>query len=101
MKTNEPTVTIKERPRGWASNPARNLFDNLLPKMERLYSRWLDEGEYEDIKDYGEVIRPDVEKIGGVFKKMSKRPFGFTYTLDGAEYQVTINSRTYKYKRVK
>jgi hypothetical protein len=69
--------------------------------LENLYCRWQDEKEYEDIKDYGEVIRPKVEKIGGKFLKMLKRPFGYNFQLGGATYRIYVNSTTYGYKRLK
>lgn len=49
--------------------------------MFNLYQRWQDEKEYEDIKDYGEVVRPMVEAQGATFLRMNKRPFGFKYIL--------------------
>ena len=69
--------------------------------VTNLFVRWGHEKEYEDIKDYGEIFRPKVEEIGGTFVKMLKRPFGFNFQLDGAKYRISINSKVYKYQRLK
>jgi len=66
-----------------------------------LYGRWLDEREYEDIKEYGQVVAPHMMKLGVKFKKMNKRPFGFTFEVDGRDYQITVNSREMRVMQVK
>jgi hypothetical protein len=76
---------------------ARALFIGVTDTMCNLYARWLDEREYEDIADYAAIVKPRVTEIGGTFVRMTKRPFGFVYTLDGITYTVTINMRGYKY----
>ncbi len=50
--------------------------DKILPTLGNLYGRWLDEQEYEDIKDYGDVIKKTLPE-GLTMLKMTKRPFGF------------------------
>lgn len=80
---------------------AKTFYQDIQDHMEMLYSRWADEKEYEDIRDYGVSIEHAVKKIGGTFLKMSKRPFGFTYELMGATYQVQMKSTQYLYKRIK
>jgi hypothetical protein len=80
---------------------ASKLYSQLEKHMSYLYLRWLDEQEYEDIKNYSLSIKEQVKKVGGRFLKMSKRPFGFTYILSDATYQVSINGTSYSYKRIK
>ena len=78
------------------------LFDNLKLQttLVNLYSRWLDEKEYEDIKEYGKVIEPFVTKIGGKLLLMSKRPFGFKMEIAGVTYLFSMTTRSYTYKRI-
>ena len=68
--------------------------------MTNLYSRWQEEKEFEDIADYGNVFKPLVEAIGGTFIKMTKRPFGFTFTVDVATYQMKHTATSCAYKRI-
>lgn len=49
------------------------------PTLARLYERWVDESQYENIADYGVVIAKQMP-AGAVFVGMHKRPFGFTFT---------------------
>jgi len=78
---------------------AKNIFHEMQTMMTYLYSRWLDEQGLEDIAEYAKVIEPIVKKFGATFLKMQKRPFGFTYNLNGCVYQIKINSTTYSYIR--
>lgn len=48
-----------------------------------LYWRWLDEGKYEDINEYGKVISNAL----GCPVEMTKRPFGFK--INGMQIKVT------------
>jgi hypothetical protein len=66
------------------------LMKTLSDKVANLYFRWLDEKEYEDIKDYGEILKPLVEKEEVKFVGMSKRPFGFKYSIDDKKYIMSI-----------
>lgn len=68
--------------------------------MANLFSRWQDEFEMEDINDYAVQLKKEVEKIGGSFIKMTKKPFGFQFELDGAFYHIFISKRKYQYKRI-
>ena len=79
---------------------ARELYEQLEEKMVNLYSRWLDERNYEDIRDYSVHFENDVQAIGGTFVRMTSRPFGFVYTLEGVSYQIAIAKDTYTYKRI-
>ena len=80
---------------------AEKLFDEMGEVIGNAYERWVEEKEYEDINDYAVLFQPNVEAIGGQFIRMTKRPFGFIYTLDEATYQVSINNTSYKYRRIK
>ena len=80
---------------------AKRLFEEIEEVVSNAYERWLDEKEYEDINDYAILFQSKVEAIGGQFIRMTKRPFGFIYTLDEATYQVSINNTRYKYVRIK
>ena len=71
--------------------------------MSNLYGRWLDESEYENIADYLFPINKALELTGTglVATKMIKRPFGFRFSIDTAEYQVFVSSSSYGWKRTK
>lgn len=49
------------------------------PVLARLYERWQDESQYENIADYGAVIAKQLP-AGVTLVGMHKRPFGFTFT---------------------
>ena len=74
--------------------------------MENLYTRWLDEREYEDINDYKKVIVESLAK--NVLKetrinlrKMTKRPFGFHFDIGtNVVYSYDINLRSRGWSRV-
>lgn len=57
------------------------------------YERWQDEKEYEDINDYATLFKDKVEKHGGKFLKMTKRPFGFKALIGGLTFQFYANSK--------
>lgn len=80
---------------------AGDVFDQTEPILASLLSRWLDEHKYEDINDYAAPIKPIVERNGGTFLKMNKRPFGFIYQTNGVNIQVRITTREYSWKVVK
>jgi hypothetical protein len=90
-------ITMAESER---KEKAALLYQSLHNLMLNLYERWQDESEYEDVKDYGVNLQKAVEEIGGKFIKMSKRPFGFTYILADATYQMSVTSTKYSYKRI-
>jgi hypothetical protein len=79
---------------------AAKLFTDLESLMAQLWARWQDEQQYEDINDYAKPLTGTVEAVGGKIVKMTKRPFGFHFTLGGATYAVTMSSREYRYKRI-
>ena len=82
---------------------ALKIFRSLEDLMVDFWSRWQDEREYEDINDYGKVIQTELDTFdaGAKLVTMSKRPFGFTYTLSEVSYKVTVKLGSYGYKRVK
>lgn len=74
---------------------------DLSPLMTNLYSRWLDEGGFEDIEEYGKVIKKNLPK-GFKLTQMTKRPFGFHFTIGtDAIYAITMKSKQYAWTRVK
>lgn len=70
------------------------LLDIIGDKISYGYFRWLDEKEYEDINDYAKLFKQDVEDNGGIFVKMTARPFGFKFTLDNKTFQAYANSKS-------
>lgn len=85
---------------------ALKIYTDLQNLMLALYDRWRDESEYENINDYAINLKKKVEENGGKFLKMSKRPFGFTYVLADATYQMKIGGKSlenlyrYEYHRI-
>lgn len=55
-----------------------------------LYSRWLDEREYEDFKDYAKVME---ERFGLRFVRATERPFGCVIRVKRIPYYVHIEGR--------
>jgi hypothetical protein len=62
--------------------------------LEYLYTRWQDEGEYEDIEEYGEAIKSRILPKGFELVRMFKRPFGFVIRKDGKSFKVAITATT-------
>ena len=59
-----------------------------------LYDRWLDESEYEDINQYGDVIIKTINdqfpQFGASLVSSTKRPFGVKIDLDGQKFHIQI-----------
>lgn len=59
-----------------------------------LYDRWHDESEYEDIKQYGDVIIKTINdqfpQFGASLVASTKRPFGVKINLDGQKFHIQI-----------
>jgi hypothetical protein len=94
MTTHTPTTP---------ANLARinKMFDGIMPLIENLADRWLDESEYEDINDYAPVIQKVMPK-GFVITAMTKRPFGFRFHIGtSAEYSVTASRTATRWSRIK
>ncbi len=69
--------------------------------ISNLFSRWLDESQYEDINDYQKPIDPIAKKHDVVIVKMNKRPFGCDFKVDGRTYKLKIaTSGKYEYYRI-
>jgi hypothetical protein len=80
----------------------RLIYNALQNTMLNLVSRWLDESEYEDIADYAKIINKELEQYNLVVLKMSKRPFGFTFVVNGHVYAITLSANgAYTCKSVK
>lgn len=82
------------------SERASDFFDSITKKLGNLYGRWLDEKEYEDIKDYQLPLNSDATNFGVVIVKMNKRPFGLDFTADGRTYRISVKSRSISYERI-
>lgn len=70
--------------------------------LATLRDRWQDEKEYEDFADYVEAMKKalpaDIHLV-----KMTKSPFGFTFTVDnqpGAVYEMRATARQVRWGRV-
>lgn len=75
---------------------ALNFFHKALDRMGYLASRWMDESQYEDINDYKANLQKfiDENNLGVTITKMSKRPFGCEFTVNGEplRYRYTVKS---------
>lgn len=77
------------------SKAALDFYNAAEHTMGNLFSRWMDESQYEDINDYQKPLNPIAEKCGVKIVKMTKRPFGCIFAVDGKEFQLKINSKGY------
>jgi len=89
-------MTITEQP----STTANEFFTAVADTAASLYGRWLDEKDYEDINDYLPVVVKTADEFGVSIVKMTKRPFGFHFSVDGRTFAMTVNTRTISYKRI-
>jgi hypothetical protein len=81
---------------------AQKFHNDIMGTLNNLYSRWLDEKEYEDIKDYQVPALVDAAKKHGVFiSKMTKKPFGLIFTVNGAPFQAYVTTTRFGWKRLK
>jgi hypothetical protein len=68
-------------------------FHAFADRLADLYFRWQDEKEYEDFKDYADVMKSATPKQF-TFVKANKSPFGFTLMNSrGLGYKLTMNSK--------
>lgn len=65
---------------------AVNFFNSAANFLAELHSRWLDEKEHEDIKDYVTPLQPIAAKCGVVIVKMNKKPFGCDFSVNGKTF---------------
>jgi hypothetical protein len=74
------------------------MYYEMADLVQYLYGRWLDEGQYEDIADYGNVIAKALEKHNFTLVAMKKKPFGFTFKISESSPEYTIKVTTTKYQ---
>lgn len=79
---------------------AEEIWKSCEIRVSYLFSRWQDEKEYEDFNEYVKVMKQLIEELGGKFIKGYKRPFGFSYELNGQKFQITINKKNYSYRNL-
>lgn len=87
MKTPKQTTAQNH-----SSKNAADFFNESVDKFGYLYNRWMDEKEYEDIKDYQLPLNPIAKKFGVTILKMNKKPFGCDFTVDGKTYKITVSA---------
>lgn len=82
-------------------NRINGMFRTVAPMVAQLAGRWLDEKDFEDINDYGNVIRGNLPE-GFTLSAMTKRPFGFKFSIGtDATYHMTVTARgAAQWKRV-
>lgn len=64
--------------------------------LARLYERWQDEKEYENIKDYIVPFQPLAEATGIVLVKMKSRPFELHYSCEQANKNYRLIAKLVK-----
>lgn len=79
---------------------ANHIWKELDEHMDYLYARWLEESAFEDFAEYEAVVKTEVEKLGGKFVKMTKRPFAVTVEIDEHTIQIKLTQTEYVWKRV-
>ena len=82
------------------SKAAKDFYEKAQNLLGDLYSRWLDERGYEDIKDYQKPLDPIAKECGVVITKMTKRPFGCQFTVDGKHFSFNVGLTWVQYKRI-
>ena len=96
MKTPKQ-ITAQKQP----SKNAAGFFKASVESFGYLYNRWLDEMEYEHIKDYQLPLNPIAKKFGVTILKMNKRPFGCDFTVDKKTYKITVNATRMQCRQIK
>lgn len=61
--------------------------------LVNLAERWLDEKEYEDIREYQKVIQTKADAFGITLTGMTKRPFGCTFSDGGYNFTMQVKLR--------
>lgn len=72
--------------------------NSIMERLCYLYSRWLDEREYEDFAEYAKVMSTMLP-AEMTFGKASKRPFGFTFSMNDKTWQVSLTARNMSWRR--
>lgn len=80
---------------------AQEIHTLVADKVASLYDRWLDESEYEDIRDYRDNLDLALQPYGTKCHTMSQNPFGFTFLVDGIEYQIWASGDFVKLRQCK
>jgi hypothetical protein len=75
------------------------MFSTIQGLLQNLWARWQDEGKYENIDDYGKVIAKNLPK-GFKLSRMTKRPFGFEFSINGGLYAIKATGQYLSWKRV-
>ena len=83
-----------------ASTKASDFFEAAQIMAINLYGRWQDEHDYEKIEDYALPLTPIANDHGVKIIKMTKRPFGCHFSVDGKTFQLKVTARAYEYKRI-
>lgn len=83
------------------SASAGHFFDAVVDLASNLYGRWLDEKEYEEIDSYQAPFESAASEFGVEIIKMTKRPFGFHFSVDGRVYTLFVKNNAVGYKRIK
>lgn len=58
--------------------------------LVRLYCRWQDEKDYEDIKDYLDPLQPIAAVHNVTLVRMTKRPFGLSFRIGERRFGVKL-----------
>lgn len=82
------------------SQAASDFFDAAAPVLGDLRVRWEYERGYEKIADYILPFRSIAAKHGVTLGRMTARPFGFTFSVDGKTFQINISRNTVGYRRI-
>ena len=80
---------------------AEQVFAHTRKTLSYLYDRWQDEQEYEDWDDYKTVIKKSVTEFPVVVTQVTKRPFGFRFSVNERSFKIFVTSRTIGWKRIK
>lgn len=68
--------------------------------LGRLWARWQDEKQYEDINDYGAVIAKKFPE-GWKLLKTTKRPFGVDVLIGSEKWQIRVTGKQITWKMAK
>ena len=94
-------MTTKQLAPNEPSVSAGHFFDAVVDIASNLYGRWLDEKEYEEIDSYRAPFWDAAFTFGVEIIKMTKRPFGFHFSVDGRVYTLFVKNNAVGYKRIK
>lgn len=90
-------ATIENLVKRWDEADALLRSDKVVKVLSYAYSRWLDEGKYENIEDYRKYIQDNLP--GFNVSSIKKRPFSFTIDIDEyVKMLVTVNSKSISWR---